>query len=366
MRIAFNGWFLRYPHTGTGQYSRRMLEGLQRSPGIRVLLVEPPARLPRRGILLNLLKVWFEQVGFPLACLRPGADVAFVPYFAPPLVGPVPVAVTVHDLIPLLFPEYAYSAWVRLYNRLVSAAVRKAALILTDSRASAADVKRVLGVNGSRIAVVYPGVDESLRRVRDRALLGGVRGRYRLPERFFLYLGGFDRRKNIPLLLDAYARLQRKLGEQAPALVMAGKIPARESPALLDPRPLLERMDLGKRVLLTGPVDEADKPAFYTLALAFVYPSLYEGFGLPPLEAMACGCPVLASDASSLPEVVGDAGLLLPPDDPEAWAEAMARVSLTPEFALDLARRGPSRAALFSWDRAVGAFLDALRGLALT
>jgi len=356
LRIAFNAWFLNKEETGTGQYSTRVLDAFRRlEAGAQSLasllhVISPshkPSPIGRLG--RNLSKGWFEQALFPLECRKAGADIAFVPYFAPPLFSPAPVVVTIHDLIPLIFPEYAYSPLVKLYNRLVSAAARKAALIVADSHSTRNDVIRILNVPPSRIQVIYPGVDESLGPVEDEGTLQATRKRYNLPEEFLLYLGGFDHRKNIGVLLEAYAILWKRLGGRAPKLVLAGKLPARETPALLNPRRLVEECDLGDRVHFTGWVAEEDKPALYSLALAFLYPSLYEGFGLPPLEAMACGCPVLASEASSLPEVIGDGALLIDPHQPEAWADKMEMVILNRDLAAELRERGIRRVKAFSW-----------------
>lgn len=358
--VAFNGWFLNRPETGTGQYASCLLEALSELEAVRFEVVMPPDSPFRGRLERNLGKVWFEQVRFPARCRALKADVAFVPYFAPPLISPVPVTTTIHDLIPFLFPEYAYSPLVRIYNRLIAASARKARFIVTDSHSSREDVIRILKVPPGKVKVVYPGVGEAFRPVANPATLEAVRKRYGLPERFFLYLGGFDRRKNLGVLLEACAILQEHLGWQGPDLVVAGKLPQRESPALVDPRPLVEKYGLGERVRFIGWVEEGDKPALYNLALAFLYPSRYEGFGLPPLEAMACGCPVLASSASSLPEVIGDAGLLIDPAQPEAWAYAMEKVLLEPELAAALRAKGPVQASKFSWERTAQEVLDLL------
>ena len=153
--VAFNGWFLNKPETGTGQYAIHLLRALSEWEEAEVEAVMPPSRPSLGGRLgHNLSKVWFEQVYFPARCRALKADIAFVPYFAPPLISPVPVTVTIHDLIPLLFPEYAYSLSVRMYNRLIAAAAKRARLIVTDSYSSREDVIRILKMPPGKVKVV--------------------------------------------------------------------------------------------------------------------------------------------------------------------------------------------------------------------
>jgi len=359
LKVGFNGWFLERPETGTGQYSRKILEALAARAEVKVLALEG-RWLPAGKALLNFYKVWFENILFPLFCLWEHVDVAFVPYMGPPLSSPKPLVVTVHDLIPFLFPEYAYSPLVKLYNLLIKVAIPRARLILADSASTRKDVIGFFKVSPEKVRVVYPGIGEEFRPVRDEAALKAVRERYRLSVNFFLYLGGFDRRKNLGLLLDAYQILRDRLRNQTPALVIAGKVPTRESPALLNPLKMVRERGLESAVEFTGWIAEEDKPALYSQAEAFLFPSLYEGFGFPPLEAMACGCPVLASRSSSLPEVLGEAAILLDPSSPEDWAEGMERVVKEPGLAQSLRERGVERARVFTWEAAARSVLSTL------
>ncbi len=239
----------------------------------------------------NLAKLWFEQVSFPAACRRLHADVAFVPYWAAPWWSPCPVVVTVHDLIPLLLPAYRGGLLQRAYTWLVSRTARRAAAVLADSEAGRQDVVRHLHIAPERVHAVHLATDPRFRRVTDEATLHRVRRRYALPdEPFLLYLGGFDVRKNLARTLEAYAQLVQRLVAEArtvPRLVIAGSLPAADSAFAPDPRPIIARLALADYVHLTGWVDEADKPALYTLAAGTLFVSEYEGFGLPVLEAMA-------------------------------------------------------------------------------
>jgi glycosyltransferase involved in cell wall biosynthesis len=307
MRIAVNGWFAGSLATGSGQYLDALLQRLPRAGGqhewILVTPSEPQAEAPppwrpvtaeapplRLGS--DLAKLWFEQVGFPRACRKAAADVAFVPYWGSPWRSPCPVVVTVHDLIPLLLPQYRGGPLQRAYTALVARTARRAAAVLTDSQASRDDIITHLGIPAGRVHAVHLAAGERYAPVKDPAELARVRGRYGLPEGpFLLYLGGFDVRKNVERTLQAFGRAGEALaaaGRPAPLLVVAGKLPDADTPFTPDPRRIADGLGIGARVRWTGPVEEADKPALYTLATGFVFASVYEGFGLPVLEAMAC------------------------------------------------------------------------------
>jgi len=293
----------------------------------------------------NLAKLWFEQVIFPRVCQQDGVDVAHVPYFAPPLRPTTPIVVTIHDLIPLILPAYRGPLLVRLYTHLVAAATRRADAIIADSEASKRDIVRLLGIPDERVQVIYLAVDRRFRPITDKAHLEDVRQKYCLPANYILYLGGFDQRKNLATLLKAFKRLTSDM-----QLVIAGRLPARDTPFFPDPRRMVREFGLEGRVAFIGWVLEEEKPALYSMAKVFVFPSLYEGFGLPPLEAMACGTPVVASNVSSLPEVVGDAGLLVDPCDAAGLAEAMAALLDDEQLREGLGQKGLEQARRFSWE----------------
>jgi len=383
MRVAVNAWFWGSPTTGSGQYTRRLAEHLVTlEPDLEVKLVTPrgwgsrvasfrfqvsgsvqPETLNLKPETSNLRKVWFEQVAFSRTCRRLGADVAHVPYWAPPLRPSVPTVVTIHDLIPLLLREYRGSPWVRLYTTLVSTAARSAALVLTDSEASRQDIIAHLGLPAERVRVIYLAADARYTSTPVPEDIQ-IRARYSLPDRYVLYLGGFDVRKNVTTVLSTYRRAGPVIGEACP-LVIAGRLPERDTPFTPDPRRLAREQDIDERfVHFTGFVDEGDKPALYRGAVAFIFPSRYEGFGLPPLEALACGTPVVGSDVSSIPEVVGDAGVLLPPDDAEGMASALIQLATDDRFHAELGRRAPAQATRFSWKRAARKVLAAYRDVA--
>jgi glycosyltransferase involved in cell wall biosynthesis len=319
MKVLVNGWFARQLHTGSGQYLAGLSAWLPAATAGRAyewVLARPqnaagsPVSVPAgwRELVLtspfdaaseNLAKLWFEQIAFPAACSRLQADLALVPYWGSPLWCPCPIVVTVHDLIPRLLPLYRGGWLQRAYTGLVSASARRANAVLTDSAASRQDLIRHLKIAPGKVRAIHLAVDPAYRPVHDVAELQRVRARYHLPQApFLLYLGGFDARKNVQRVLEAYAALRGSLGNAGagiPLLAIAGQLPARHTALTPDPRPLVTRLGLQSAVHFTGWVDEADKPALYTLATAALFVSEYEGFGLPLLEAQACGCPAITS-----------------------------------------------------------------------
>lgn len=362
MRVAINAWFLRQPTTGSGQYLRQLLQAYLACTDHDFLICEPSDRrradgqlppLPGKHVFLRtpfggrsrrLSKVWFEQVAFPWACRQWQADVAHVPYWAAPLLSPVPVVVTVHDLIPLLFPAYRGGVGGEVYLRLVSASARRATLVLTDSHASRRDIVRHLRIPPRRVRTVYLAVGERFHPPQEHARRV-VACKYDLPDRYFLYLGGFDVRKNVPVVLRSFALLS----DRAARLVIAGRLPDRDTPLFPDPRRIAAELGIIGRVRFIGWVEEEEKPAIYSGATALLFPSQYEGFGLPPLEAISCGTPVIVSRRGSLPEVTGEGGLYVDdPDDASALARAMERLWDDPSLRARLSRAGLAHAARFS------------------
>ena len=359
--LLINGFFWSTPHVGSGQYlhgllpaladlapdERRALAVMGEAEGVapgwaEVVRWRPP--LQAAGVTADALKTWFEQVVFPR--LAQMADLAHVPYFAPPLRPAVPTVVTVHDLIPLVLPQYRGSPLARLYFRLVTLALPRAAHVITDSDYSRREILARFPLPPDRVTTVHLAAAERFRPA-SAAEQAAVRARYGLPDQFILYLAGFDVRKDVQTLLRAYADLQRQ-GVAVP-LVCAGGLP-RDSAVTPDPRRQAAELGLNS-VLFPGWIRSEDQPALLSAATVFCFPSRYEGFGLPPLEAMACGTPTIVADATSLPEVVGDAALMHLPGDWQTLAEALRRLLTDADLRADLRQRGLARAGQFSWTR---------------
>lgn len=365
MHIAISAHFWGQTTTGSGQYLHRLVETLsQEYPNLRLTLLAGSSHkaateliLPPDGVAWeviktpfdtqneNLAKLWFEQVGVPRRAQKLGADVLHVPYFAPPLRCSLPLVVTIHDLIPMILPAYRGSRLVRAYTSLVAYAARYADYILADSDASRRDILRLLPLLPERVKTVYLAVEESFR-PQPADVIAELRQRLNLPDHFALYLGGFDSRKNVAGLLKALAKSQHNW-----PLVIAGKLPSRDSAFAPDPRRIVQQLGITERVHFTGWIEEEDKAALLAAASLFVFPSIYEGFGLPILEAMACGTATLTSNISSLPELAGDAACLVPPDETNALSKAMDQLMTDDAARATLAARGVAQAKKFSWQR---------------
>lgn len=377
MRIAISGMFWGQPTVGSGQYLHGMLGELARvAPQHEYLLLLPahlddrrPTNDERRlaapvvggrlsvvavptpfdGRSKNFAKLWFEQIGLPMAAARLRADLLHVPYFAPPLWAPMPVVATVLDIIPLLLPEYRGGRGVRAYMRLVARAARRADHVIAISNDSRRDIIRQLGCAPAQVSTIPLAAGpqyQPLDRAQATAL---VAERYGLREPFVYYVGGLDARKNVTTLLRAWQRLRDSGGPLA-TLVIAGRALGADTRLFPDIDALIAQLGIADSIRRID-VPREDNPLLYNAATAFAYPSRYEGFGMPPLEAMACGTPAVVAAASSLPEVVGDAALLAAPDDVSAWAGALWRLLSDAALRDDLRARGFARAAQFSYER---------------
>jgi glycosyltransferase involved in cell wall biosynthesis len=364
--------------TGIGVYTRSLALELARRGGMRYLglahrpprgaaelaaagiEIEPPAGVlmaaARAAPALPLGVVW-QQLLLPRRLARGDVDLLWSPLLTLPLHCPVPGVVTVHDLTVLLMPE-AHRAKVR-WSLLpfLGASLRGARRVVAVSRATAADVAFHFPGSAGKLRVVHNGVDDEFRPgtaeeiAATRAALGAPRG-------YLLYAGTLEPRKNVGALLDAWEALAAD-DPRFPPLVLAG-------PYGWGSRGLARRIARlaaapGSRLLALGRLDRARLVRVFQAARLFVYPSLYEGFGLPPAEALACGVPAVVLDSSSLPEVVGDAGVLVPPGDPAALAAELGRLVAEPERVAELASRAVAQAGRFRWQRAAAEMEEVFR-----
>ena len=378
MKIAVNAWFWDNPSVGSGQYLKYLIPALlEADETLELFLISPkpfdpapPAGSNLNAVVAsppmnpsgNLAKVWFEQVTFPRACRMLGVDLAHVPYFGSPWVTPVPVVVTIHDLIPMVLPAYRGDARVRLYTRLVAAAAKRATLVLADSQASQRDIQRHLNLPDERVRVVYLAPAPAYQPAETCDQIVALKQKYHLPPQFILYLGGYDVRKNVDTLIRAYAQLDPALQAAYP-LVLVGKLPRQASSLFFEPLALVRQLNIKDRVITPGWVAEDDLPLLYAAAQVFVYPSRYEGFGLPVLEAMACGTPVVTSNAASLPELAGAAARQIDPTDVAQLAEALTRLCTEETTRSELIRRGFEQVEKFTWQKTAAETLQAYRQL---
>ncbi len=290
------------------------------------------------------VRILWEQLVQPWQAIREKLDLLHAPGWVGPLMAPCPLVVTIHDLSFFVHPEL-FRPFNRAYlQRMTPHTARRAARLIVSAESTRADVLRILGLPPEKLVVIPDGVGEEMAPIADRAWVEAWRRRRGLPERMILFLGTLEPRKNIVTLLEAYALLRRRSGF-AHRLVVAGAqgwyyehIYAR-----------VDELGLRDEVLFPGYVPQEELALWYNAADLFVLPSLYEGFGLPALEAMACGTPVIVSNVSSLPEVVGEAGLILPPSDAQAWATAIWDVLEDEQRRRAMREAGLARARLYSW-----------------
>ncbi len=289
-------------------------------------------------------RILWEQLAQPWALRRDGVDLIHAPVYVGPLATKCPLVVTIHDLSFFRYPELFPKGNRSYLQRFTRLSARHAARLIADSQSTRRDIQEILGVSRSQVDVIYPGVGAEMQPIAEAECLAALRARYGLPERFILCVATLEPRKNILLLLEAMAHLCQRTDLPHRLVIAGGKGWFYET---LDAR--VQALGLQDRVLFPGFVPDGELPLWYNAAELFVYPSRYEGFGLPPLEAMACGTPVIVSDQSSLPEVVGEAGVQLPPDDPAAWAKAMATLLESPGERQALREAGLQRARGFTW-----------------
>ena len=291
-----------------------------------------------------------EQIRIPLALAREAVDLLHEPHYVlPPLVRCRSV-VTIHDCIHLMFPQYLPGRLAHIYAKgSMWSAARKANRILTVSEASKRDILRFFDVPPEKVVVIYNAIDERFLAPADQERMELVKQRFQLDHPFVLYVGNIKPHKNIERLIDAFGRARSRGCPDDVKLVIIGD-EISKYPAL---RQSVHKHKLDKHVRFLGFQPMETLAAFYRLARAFVFPSLYEGFGLPPLEAMACGTPVVTSNVSSLPEVAGGAALLVDPYDAEAIAGGICQALTDEPLRAELIARGHARARSFSWAQSV-------------
>ncbi|MCX5800619.1 MAG: glycosyltransferase family 1 protein [Candidatus Eisenbacteria bacterium] len=375
MRVCLDGrpvqpGFKRHKNRGIGTYAENLLSYLPAlAPHVQFSIIfekNKPVdeRFRRQNVdylihsvpgLLSLNHPIIDAFAYlPLTLQRCQADVIhFFSHLDAPWFGmhKKAVVVTVHDAIPLVFPELYHTNGTVLrrgYQRALKSIVRGARIVIADSECSKRDAVTYLSAREDRVRVIYLGVDPVFERVTDPEKLAAVREKHRLVHPFIFYLGGIDPRKNVRRLLAAYAGLIKRSAFPHD-LVIAGDI--RNEPEFPELEREIQATGMEERIRLLGFVATEECPALYSAADCFVFPSLYEGFGLPLLEAMACGTAVISSDRSSLPEIVGDSGLIVNCEDVDAIAAAMAAVLGTESLRHDLGARGMRQAKLFSWGK---------------
>jgi glycosyltransferase involved in cell wall biosynthesis len=305
------------------------------SPAINVYSTRWPTERP-------IIRILWEQLRLPRATRQVRATILHATAFVAPIVRPCPTVITIYDLSFALFPQYFHGfnqAYLRAGTR---RSARHAARLIAISDHTRRDIHRLYDVPLERIDVAYPGADETLRPI-DPATLDRFRHEKNLPAKYLLFLGTLEPRKNLVMLIEAFAQFKRACPDGR--LVLAGGVGWLADEVFA----AIESAGVKDSIVLPGFVKAEEKTLWLSSATAFVYPSIYEGFGLPPLEAMACGTPVIVSDAASLPEVVGEAGISIGPRDPIGWAQAMRRVWDDQPYRAELRDRGLRQSRKFTW-----------------
>jgi len=342
---------------GPRTYVLGLLEALLRLDTVNDYLVfyNDPVHLGRfpqaREIVLPgkrpLARLWREHLLLPRACRTEGVDLLHCPKSAIPYHAPCPVVVTLHDLIPLKHPETETFA-ARLYWRLqIPIAARRSTCIITDSEHARQEILADFNCPEEKVRAIMLGFDAAMLQTRSGAETDAILLKYRLPSEYLLYVGTIQPRKNLATVIEAFYRLKQRTHNDLKLVIVGRKGWLYEQLFVR-----IKELGLETEIIFTGFVADAELPYIYDRARVFIYLSLFEGFGLPPLEAMACGVPVITSNTTSLPEVVGDAGIALAPTDSDGVAAALEQILTDQKLATRMAQAGRDRARLFSWDAA--------------
>lgn len=346
--------FLALPASGIGTYVQGLSAALvasQEQLGLDITLVQPrPGRIIHPGHKLH--RFAWDAIGVTPATWKQAGrpDILHLPQMSAPLISPAPMVVTIHDVIPLVLDDYRASRQMRIYLALMARTAKRARLVITPSESARQDVHRVMGIPLDQIIAIPEAADPALRPDDSGIAKEQVKRQFGIDGPYLFNIGGFDRRKNLPLTIEAFARALPHLS--ATTTLVIGGAPHSDNPLIFPPlEPAIREFGLQERVILTGRVSNEERTALYQAATAYVTASSYEGFGLTPLEAMACGVPAIVANRTSLPEVVGDAGLVVEPDV-DSLAQAMVTLLTDPSVHGEFARRARERASRFTWEQA--------------
>lgn len=377
MKIGINASFARKPNTGIGQVTLnflRKLSQLKVKDNLEFIIyleedLPKDLKLPdnfKKEIFLPawkrddlIRKIWWEKRLLPKKARKDGCDIFLSLYHCPTIIsGGIKHIMLVHDIIPELFPEYLNNSRKNKYWKLTKKAIQKADKIIAVSSRTEKDLVQHLGVKSEKISTNYIDVDEIYKKYVSEAKSSKVLKKYRLDPGYVLGGGGLEVRKNIEGLIRAYGFLlesnkKTHFVKDFPNLVISGKLMPELAPLITDAEKLVKELNLTQHVRLLDFVPQENLPALYKNASVFVYPSLYEGFGLPVLEAMNVGTPVITSKGSSLPEVGRDAVLYCNPEDVRDIEMVLRNVILHEHLREGLRQRGKERARNFSWEKFV-------------
>jgi glycosyltransferase involved in cell wall biosynthesis len=356
MRIGVDARLMQHQPAGITRYTRHLLQELAKLNDHDEFIVfqHRRHRTPliektnfRRATLYAPVHTHLEQWMLPVELARFSLDLLHSTDFIPPLYTTVPTVITVHDLAFLHWPHFLTKDSAAYYGQ-IDRAVRHAEHIIVPSESTKQDLTAMLGVPPAKISVIYEAADELFVPLPIEETRAEVMAKYKLPESYILFVGTIEPRKNVDGLIRAFHHLRNKYGINDTALVIAGGKGWLYNETL----ELIRQLNLEQSVKLVGRVVDAELHKLYVAARCHVHAAHYEGFGLPPLEAMACGTPTIVSNVSSLPEVVGDAALLVDPSNWEEIAVAIHRVLSDDQLHAELREKGLQRARFFNWESA--------------
>ncbi|MCX6766459.1 MAG: glycosyltransferase family 1 protein [Candidatus Moranbacteria bacterium] len=374
MRIGINASFLRKPDTGIGQVTRGFISEIVKNHSDQneyffyledAIDFKLPKNFHKRIFLPVwkrddlIRKIWWEKFLLPKYVKRDQCDMLISLYQCPTFLPKnIRHKMLVHDLIPKIFPDYLDNSRKKFYFFLTQKAIQHADEIITVSEWSKKDIHKFLDIPLGKIKTAYPSIGEEFFEKSSSEKDNQIIEKYGIFGRYVFYIGGFDFRKNVPGLLEAFARLLENYEVSDIKLVLGGEAKSQFSKLFTDAKKEAEKLGIADKVSLIGFVKQKDLPALYRNCELFVLPSLYEGFGLMPLEAMASGAPTAISKNSSLPEVGGDAVLYFNPHDTDEMARVMGKVLRNNKLRLRLAEKGVGRAKKFSWKSFVEKFFE--------
>ncbi len=343
MRIGIDVQTTLGQKSGFGFYVKNLVEHLEKiDTKNEYVLIAPEGQRDFN----TFQRFFWDQFSFPKKAKQAKVDILHQPCFSAPLFYSGKIVLTIHDLISHYFPQNMPTGSRLYFSKWMPLTYNRAEKIIAISHNTKKDIMSLLKIPEEKIVVIHSAVGDEFRPIENKEKIQEVKAKYKTGEKFILDVGTLEPRKNLPFLVRAY-HLALQEGKINHNLVLTGK-KGWYYESLFD---LIKELKLEDRVILPGYVPDEDLPALYNAADLFCFPSLYEGFGFPPLEALSCGTPVIAADNSSIPEVVDNAGILLPIDDEKVWAENIIKVLNNSDLQKELSLKGLAQAKKFSWSK---------------